>query len=1088
MTLGQALAMMAMSQQPKPQTTPTIPWQQVAPIPPAEDEGPIGFAKLPPVEVTASRLPALPETLDPLSLYEAEMYGAPLAQPATEGIKRTPGPDRSYGFIPPPTEPQPVQAASLPPLPIRGMPSKPQEFMSRPPMGMTDVPMEEPIASEQPLAMSEPTMAQPVVEEPKKPVAPWKPGEPYKITTKDGEYTITGYDPRSMGKSPVRVTDAQGTAFRVEPDVDPEFYNQVSEGYKKQVELSTPPAALGGFTSKVLIGEGDKAQWYDAKVDPATNRVIYKLGNRTAVYETPRTLKLGENFIGGTTEDDQNLVNIQQAKAQALAPAIKRIQDAAQDMPSTADKVKLRSGLSWEMVPGEDPENPMPEVVFYYQDGVNGERMTLQKAEQLGLVTPGTDVDLQRRKLQVDDMLAQRARQIKEVAGTEAKTNFDRELEQIDKQNALLAQEKATASADRVRQIQKIEQANQRRRDALLQQSAVSAAGAGGTTILTGGSTEYKLPFDPDTLTGRLNMFSFEGFDTTGQIRSGATSWSQDDYMNYIVDQAMPNIQTNPLITTPRYKQGVGALAQRVKDVQDRLYEKVGDSAGEAANDDSSVFTYYDQNGNVQYEQMSLTQALDEFDAAQSAYRNNPSQKNMQIFQQKARRLSGRWDIAGLGDEPSIASPAELILKNISSGFDMPVSISTRVPGTPVSPSGTLAIKPPAQDVVGPRSGGRTTPPPTPKVDAFPLFQMGNDKKSYMRWDAGFNPFQVMVASPEAFDFQAIRNSTGQASTSVGQNMANSLFDEDGILSPAQQQAASKFADELNKKIAGPEGKDARRAIADSFYDSLETFGFMAQIPRANFISDLEAVYDGRLSMADFRNKYATDAVLAPYFARSAAGVETLNAPNGSDYKGVVNVAGTGKTSKLYEQGKLAIEQIGYLFKNSGAGGAEHATNSGAKVKWVVNPFRPGYLAGSEFSVLTIPASTNVPSNALITDQRQAAPNPSSPKSLPGDGLVDISGTYAMNNIAKILGKSTTISPLFDIGEKANTATGNSLTDVAKNNFPSDGNLYKLNDQVRKTSEENTQITGATNESVVKGATYTILMHSLFPEKRFRNP
>lgn len=1109
MNLGQVLAMMAQGQEPSryspPQTqSSAIPWQQIAAITPPNTE-PVGFAKLPPVEVMASRLPALPEQMDPLSLYESEMYGGPLVPPQTGGMERTPGPSRSYGFA----APQPVASPLFPPLPIRGMMAQPQEVSSRIPKGMTDVPMQEPVAPEQPLAMMEqmpaeaqvaqaPAMQAPV-EEPKKPVAPWKLGEPYKVATNEGEYTITGYDPKTIGKSPVRVTDPQGTVFRIEPDVDPEFYNQIVQGYNKQVEMSKPPAALGGFTSKIFVGQGDKGQWYDAKVDPATNRVIYKMGNRTAVYETPSTLKPGENFIGGTTDDDQNLVNIQQANAQILNPAIKRIQDAAQDMPRTPDKVKLRSGLSWELRPSEDIADPMPEIVFYYQDGINGPKLTLQQAEDQGLITPGTNMDLQNRKLQVDSMLAQRAKGIEAAIGSEAKTNFDREIDQIDKQNKLLAKEKASASPERVIAIEKIERKNQERKDALLQQSAVASTGAGGVTVIEGGTTEYKLPFDPNTLSGRLNMFTFEGFDTTGQIRGGTTSWSPDDYVNYIVDQAMPNIQVNPLITTSRYKAGIGALAQRVQNIQGMLNEKLGDQSREAVNDNSSIFQYRDSNGNVQEEQMSLNQALDEFQTAQTAYRNNPSQKNMDLFAKAARRLSGNMYIAGLGDEPITPSPAESILTNISSGFDMPVSISTRVPGTPVSPSGTLAVKPPPQDVVGARAPGARATTVT-KVPAFPMIYVGVDPtlspNGYAKFDASFNFFDRTAANANTYNQLSNRYQSGSASPGyVMSSIARATFSEDGNLNAQTKNALATTIDDINKEIAGDNGQDLRREFVNILYEQLDTLGGKPTGSASEMASDLEAIR----ALAKAGNSAGAD-VAVENFKNKWGRQITTNFRNNSDLF-VRLQSGVGSDPGFYGSnisGRFAIESqlvgsledIAYLFKNSGYTGPaatrvdDRGQGNSTVVTWIPNLARNE----AEQSVITLPIANTSPTRAQVKpDPRpfgQANANPLALTATTSGGqtvTIEPTTTLMLTNFSKVR------NPISTLLDKLTRQTGLS---AMEREAASKISTYRFNlaanSQIRRNEDEAVEITPATNEAVRKYVIGELLNYSMFPSNRVR--
>lgn len=1125
MNLGQVLAMLAQGQDPQRYTAPQtqssipIPWQQIAAIPPADAE-PVGFAKLPPVEVTASRLPALPEQMDPLSLYETELYGAPVTQQAPPDMLTQP--TVGYGFAAP--QPEPFMAR-MPPLPVRGArptsipePQVPTEVMSQPPVGMADVQSTrgfapEDFAAGQNIAyMEQPTAVEPSpapVEEPKQPVAPWKPGQPFKVTTKEGDYTVAGYDPRSIGKGSIKITDPQGITSRVDPDVDTEFYNQIVQGYQAQAQASAPSPEVGDFTAKVRIGEGDSAQWYNAKVDPATNRIIYKTPTgRSLVYDKPSTLVPGENFIGGTTQDDSNLLSVQRAKSQILAPQIERIQKAAQDFPRTAEKVQLRSGLKWELVPNENPENPMPEVRFYYQASETDPRLTLDQAESMGVVSKGTNAELQARKQQVDGWLAQKAKGINEAIGVQAKSSFDRDLEQIEKQEEILKNEALSLNpqtdAARLKEIKKLQDDLQKKKDSLMTQSATARTAPGGALIVEGGTSEMKLPFNPDDFNGRLAMFSFKGIDQTGQA-FGARQWQPDDYVNYIVDQALPNIQTSPRVTTPSYKAGIGALGQRLNDVQSKLYETLGDDADWAINDDSSVFQYWDENGQPVTDRMSLNQALTEFDQAQTAFRNNSSPQNEELFRAAARRLSGRMFIAGLGDEPITASPSESILSNISAGLQMPVSLDTRIPGTVVLPTSTTIEKAPALDISRPPAGPRPTVPPKP-VPVFPINPTGakNQFGGMEKWTRGYAPFTSLVSSPESWNFTAAVYEPSTTKNTAQTNMGYALLSDTGRLEPSEQKDVADVFDKVNEYISGPNGKPARDAIAASIRDNLIELGMthLQSIGESTFLKALDDIYnapdkataDARVKT--FLNTYANRQDHGPKFVLTGPGQESIRAQGGlyhTNYS--VPGAPNRETSHLFEQNLATLKDLAYLMRNSGMAYrvngvnlTKHEVKQGTNVTWIANPLSRTYDEQAEYSVFTTPSATASPRAPIVVKSAQGtiASIPALNKGnnqLPTNGELDPAATYTMQNLTRVWGGNrwTRIADVFDA---VDASMGNPLVKIAEKYHKPD--MYNPSFGKRPQDDTLTALDSDSKKSIREMTAYNALMFSQFPPVRYR--
>jgi hypothetical protein len=400
----------------------------------------------------------------------------------------------------------------------------------------------------------------------------------------------------------------------------------------------------------------------------------------------------------------------------------------------------------------------------------------------------------------------------------------------------------------------------------------------------------------------------------------------------------------------------------------------------------------------------------------------------------------------------------------------------------------------PDTSVVRPNAGG--TPPPGKQfVSVYPLWNLGADPSNnlgYVEFSKSTNIFDNIVASPKAFETQAVAYSPNESERTFKGNVARAMLDDGGNLSPASIQAFSQFAVNLNDAIAGKDGADVRRDITKSIYRNLSGLGFdgLDNLGEARFLADAQKVYDGQMSAADFIKTYANPVNLAPKFVVSIPGQESLNAA-GSYYKGANTVPGSSGTSYLFDQGIISIKDLAYLTENSGkfargeAGGAsQHKKTGGERVFWIVNPMAPNYVPSGEYSVLTTPSSTSRANAPLIKQQSQATTNTSANVNRLAnnqDGLIDPAGSYAMNNLSKTIGLASdsmkALAKKVGLGPIENIMRSNHREDMWQNAGGKRGTKDKI------TNLDADSIDGATNM-----LTQSVLLFNLFPPHRFRKP
>lgn len=1131
MTLGQYLAMLEAggAYQPAPappQAQTNIRWESITGQPSQPLPDPTKSYTYNPVEVVAERLPPeyfQPEMMDPSF---RELYGGGLPQGQTIPEPQSFVQPSSFAVAEP---------MRMPPLPIKGAPApkkpEPEVVESRPLAMPTDVP---PIMTPTALGIAQPqayiAMLQGETDGAKAAAGaerapkskPWQIGQPFQANIGKNTYTVQNYNAAqgdqgmlTIASPTITVTDEKGNEYSYRRSVAPTIFEQIETTMQQKLEESKQMMPKDGFTSYLVIN----GQQVPAMIQPdeqGVSRIYYQTDEMPAPAEVRSINNLieGETFI--SPPDQPNLLDtIKASRRNFIQPLVNTSRGISSSLSTQYTPENLRTRLSpvWGANPTDEEKAQgkiFPSLAYNFRTD-SGRLISMDEAVKAGLMSQQqADSIMQASNTRIAEATQAGLERLR-YQETVPKSMTEQDIERIKSQKEQ-AQAELTTAQDNLQKDPGNKDLKQKVKDLqgaikTLDKSLAGAftqgrtvAGGGGTTIVEGMPQTVVESYDPTTPLGALNVYA------SGAMPGGTSrAWELDDLGRMAIDDAVKVMPSAATYVSDKLDRGVNALGNRLFAIQSDATEKMGADAPEVL-DLPVTFTYIDYATN-QKEALTTTirQATTDASRASAIYQRvasdpNASQadiegaKNQMI--RKHQVLSGQYSILYPGDSsPTQYMPdRDLALLGLTEQLITPPPVfSAAIPGQrTIAPMERIA-QPAPLDVVRPSGAGRQPPPPT-TTDAFPLFQVGLAKKDYMRWDAGFNPFSVMVSSPEIYAFQAIQNSPKQAVGSVFQNMANSIFDEDGILDSTDQKAAEDFTEAYNNAIAAntADGKKARRAIADSFYEMMNTFGFFEKTGKSSFLDDLEKVYQKQMSAEDFLKTYASDSRLMPYFAKSTAGVETLRAPDGSDYKGntVFNVRlpngqTVTSTSKLYDQGKIAIEHLAYLFRNSGNGNAAHQTKGRAIVKWVANPFRQGATAQDEYSVLSVPASTNVESAALIENKQQGQEDQSKPKNLPASGIIDISGTYAMNAISSIF--SSSIGPLYELASKVDAQLGGKLTGAANRNFaPSRGNLYNLNPQVRTQAESNTVMSPTTKESVVKGATYSIITYSLFPKWRFR--
>lgn len=1138
MNLGQVLAMLAQGQDPQRYTAPQtqssipIPWQQIAAIPPADAE-PVGFAKLPPVEVTASRLPALPEQMDPLSLYEAELYGGPVTQQESVGTAQTPMPMANYEFAP---MQQPAMA-KLPPLPIQGYtPVQQPEITTRAPRALTDVPQEEPMAMAmgQDIAMLSP-MAQPQMpaaptaedakaeEERKKQEAAklWRPTDDFTVTYKNKTYTVPGGTFKSGQQATIMLPS--GRAANLQQADNPELYDAINTEFQNRIQAAQPSPDNQGFTSQVLIDD----EWLPAKVDTATNRVTYKdTEGNVFGYPTPLDLTPDENYRGPALPDrdpNADLTALQTSIRQFTSPYRQKLTQTAQPFRriSAASETMQRIKPVWGREKAEE-YSVFPKLSWEYEYAEGGQRYTipLEEAVQRNLVGENVLRSLNQAADREIRTVEESAAQFGRMMGTKAPTMREQDLQIIEAAIADNAQkQQAATTAKELANLKKDEAALQDKRDNIMSRLSTSVQ-AGGVTITEAPQAERGTSLDP---TKPLDALAIARGGATIEPNTGAVRRpTLENFAESIKDVAMPKFEQAEISPNIGYTSSINAVNARLGQIESDASEsdKYGSNPSQIL-DVPSQFRFVDWRAGQSQDTpeadkivkvMTLRQALDDYYAASEALRDATAKAGTEPGSQedlKAARIaryeaalpfSGTVTIPELGTYP--------LHKGISSESIFATAgptVSLRTPEVQVVNPAVVESRPAPADTTAPRSG--TKPPPTaPQTSWFPGWNKGASAKGMpekVKVNSSFKLADMIdLTNGPVFQFTVDKYSPMKSNITVASDMGRALGRDDGTLDTQGTKAVSNTIKAINDFMVTPNSPEAQRArdtYATIAYHALNSVagsdstgsGLISQTA-TGFVGKLNDIYNAKDEQTANKliDKLLADCGLSDI--RRYANTETAVKLDATDRTIPGNKYSENGVPVLYNQLRAYVYDLGTLFKNAGLYKSSSTPGTprswqGSKVTptitWFADWTTPAGRAGDVQSALTVPSASLNTGMAPVTSKteaegKNALNNPLDPTISRVIGLGGSSILLESENLNEILTKSNVLTPFI------NQAESGWKTNVGG---PYGGNAYRNATDWRKEDEDsNTVFDNASKQSVTKVFTGGNILYNLFPAMRLR--
>jgi hypothetical protein len=1139
MNIGQMLAMLEASGQlpstsvPQAQTSyqkPRLNWMDVAQGPPAEsDVAPV--YQFPEVVVEAPRyeepLPPIyggyaPETQDPVF---AELYGAPPADynpmaGATRPsafMKGTPGP----GAFTQPT-------SALPPLPIKGAMAQAKPLKSLEEESAAVIPYE-PVAQDVPTGAQRPIGFAPgqdiaMLEEGQKQLTKeeqeakkqaelekqWRIGQNFSVNINGKNYIVRDYiNQAGINKldrnAPVTIYNEQtGAAFDI-PKESPK-YTQIINKYQESIAKATPAEAAQGYTLQVSVptGEKQKPEWRPAKI------VIDNYGRRNLVYNnaemgedipidplkvTPESIR---NMTGSTEDAMPQFVAAQKDRQEFLSPVIERLKETKGGYTGTDAIERIQGNLIPTYEIGKDATD-IPEITWMYNATLPGgqqQQMTIKEAQDLGYLSPGIDEALTKSYTGLKNVVDEAATGVLKMQEGEGTTMAERnrkiKQDQIDfVQNEI---DSGKLSGDELEQYKKKLEDLKKELLQVASQGPIVKLPGGGVAV-EGGEAKRYYSQDPRTLQGKLNII--------GAQRDNApnTQFTMDDFAKFVIQNAKDKVPTYPLTTDPVYTAAVGDLITRVQDIQNKAVEMYGADAQDVL-EMPATFRYLDSNGAQQTTRKPILEAANEYITASNAFRQalrtgdaTKIEPARQSLIASARLMSAEVDLPG--DIGTSMPGSSRFLRTIGNMLQAPQLEDRSIPGAMAVAPQMQEIKAAPMDIIRPTEDRRN---PKPTTLAYPVVQTGDKDTSYSKYSSGFNMFEKISASPQAFYFQLGQRSGDLSAPFAVNDIARSMFQDDGKASQEDAKAASRAIDDMNKFISSSAGAPMRRSIAEALHGQLSRLGANLGMSFTSFADDLEKLRSGSFQGGKdaFVAKYIPDVI-----DRRTGGTSTgyTNWKSSTLGKKVTDAIAAGNrfyvqdnVPVLYKQMQIALDNAARLWMETARPDAQGnpittiKVAGGTPVKWLLNPFDENDRTG--YSVLSAPMATTK-ANAALVDPKDAGNDAAIVKAASDassgetyDAMADPAAPYIWTGLKGIL--SIPAQSMGEIAKSRNLLDGISQRARANYQKATGGNLKDYNTQVRTDEDIRTRWESASAESSQNQFFDSVITYSLLPNTRVR--
>lgn len=1108
-------------------------------VPMEQAPEPLGPA---PFDYSAVVSNAQPEPVSPASQFAAyqqrvgavgpDMFSRDFYEPQTDYSTRPPQQQAAFAALPFTSEVETQGAPKLPPPPIPGArrPESSAMFGLRPEPVSTDVPTEEPVAAGQELAM----LVEPgQVKEEQKPT--WSPGDQFNVKLNLGgkqyDAVVPKYTPVPEGRKPkpinvlVTTPDGKQRPVTIDPNVpeQQESYQAIVGKYNEML-----PKVDTEFTSKVKVND----QWYDAKIDEATNQIMYKDPD-FGVVSVPQqavTRLTEEEFQGPVDErgrrDKSALRRIQEARRNWLVPQINQLTTSLDELRGGDTSIEMRSRLIGRITPSEGGEGgPVGGVEWWYRTDDMGV-IPVKEAAEKGIVTGDLLNRLQEESSNVVQSMNSLAKGAEAVQSAEPEDLDARDLKKAEAAKRYWQGEAATRTGrEQTKALEKVQEM-QDRIDEINSRTGGAINVGGGINVLRGPGATTTSALDPTTLEGALALYSAAPSYVNPQVAPEKIKvLTQDDVAGVIADSAIKKTQKPVDVTyssnlNNAIQTGLNPLLRRTQDTINKAVEEDPERNIEDFMLEESEFYPSDTFGRLQREpvRMSLQEALDNYNNAMNilkevAAKNDIGNLGKAIdMVNKAGSMFTTAIVLPNGEviRPEKGEMAIKTLNNVGPEITPAKAMELPVVAEPSATFPTRVVAPEEQQAMQqPRASGTRTPTPT-YYPAFPVYYTPEDK--YVKADTSTNFFEMINKNDPAYDKASANYTADAADRMTAAGIARALMrDGGGALQPDEIKAVTSTIDNLNKEII--KSPQMREAIVETIVETIEAAGIPISQDYSGLAGALEKVFNtasrpgvtdseiqgmiNRIIYGDrtaspqpwpgafeFGNMSAVNSLVA---RDSSGGLQAQNLASNDPgkYGGRIAWGSTRSSSRLLDNAIQMIYDLALLYAAAGKGKTEY--NVGPyTVTWFYNPLDPNQPRHQ--SVMTMPASIDQSSTGGTTappTTRGQAQNPASAPS-PRTGVEPAMGGV-MVKLQKIFGPR-------QYGVLSNAIGGVSAPIVreAKKNYdslPADSNgLRNLHGvtSARPKDDEATKWTQQSGEMVSKVFGDQLLLGMIFGKRRDR--
>lgn len=1084
MTIGQALAMMRSAEQFKDyqnrlNAQPTIDWRDVTqqavgpqapsypvyqandvvvtadrPTPEPQYEEPVGPPDQYVVESPIAGEPLPPEAPPPVPFD----YGAVVSEPATPQIspadqfaayqQRTGAMDYGgafsdffepqTGYVARPAS-QPAAFAQYPfpsedvartPLPVPGAPRPSNVVDLGIPRGQTDVPMEEPVPTGVNIAMLE----KPAEEKPS-----WSPGDSFDVKLKLGGKQYDAVVPKYIpGRKPkpinVTVTTAEGKQrpITIDPNIpeQQESYQAIVDAYNKKL-----PKVDMEFNSRIKVDD----QWFDAKVDPKTNRIVYRDPEMGVLPYTGDISTLTEkDFLGPMDQlgrrDQTILSKVQEGRRNWLTPVIESLDAPLTGLRGGDTKAQMRNRLVGRIVPSEGgDQGPVGGVEWWYRtdEGL----IPVREAAESGLVTGDIPSRLQEESAVVVERMNSLAKGAQSLQKAEPEDLNARDLGMAQKAKAYWEGEARTRQGREQAEAQAKVNEMQERIDEIMSRTGGTINMGSGINVVRGPGSTTAYSLDPTDISGAIALFSGAPSYVNPQVSPTPTKiLTQDEISGTIVDAALGKTQKPVNVTfssklEEAINQGLKPVLRRIQDTINQLVKDNPDlTVEELMLDDSTQWYASDTYGRVnpQPVRMSVQEVLDNYKSAMTALLDVANTNDIQNLGKAINMLNQAGSIFTTAiklpgmDEWITPTKDEMAIKRLNNvGPEIAAANAIELPvvAEPLATFPTRVIAPEEQEAMQkPRESARNKPPVS-LAFAYPAF-IGPDGKLH-KYSGSFSLYSTFSKDESGYKEAGNLFQTDNAQKTAADWLNRVFFDDGGGETldnrQGQKDAVTKSVQDFNKNIIGDSGWNARRAFGMTLADLTQKAGLQLIEGDDGAAAILENIrtfalpsngktddqINAEIDKA-MNRLFPSDSRMQQRMRSTTAGVQSTDMANpgfgyhAGNYKGNL----PGSDSRLYDNIKQQWRDALYLYAAAGRGKTSYQSKYNT-VSWLVDPTN----TTRQVSMLTMPTSTSN-TNANVIPYKAASAAPSNAANLPdlknNDG--DPAFAQILMNIPTLLG------------------------------------------------------------------------------------